>query len=404
MKAIAQVFGFDIISKVILAVVSMLLIRFMPKSEYATYTFAISAVTLVTQLLSGSFNRIYIVGYQTLNLKEESSLFLLFQLTILSVISLLFWFAPGIPSQVYFLGVGLAFAISLSEFAKTTLQQEMRFLQFSLAEIARSSLFLVAVGIAIYMSGDHLSVSQVLLGQTFAMFSVFLAWYLGRISWGDLLRVRAATRKFKTVVFGRYKHLLVYFLMIAGFSQMDVFMLKILSDDSGLATYGSAFRYYAVLLLSLNAIHTVLLPAVQKMSSREEWHGVVRRINILLLVFLPIVILLAWGAEFLIPFIDNGKYPGAILVFRILAVSALFSLAFSPHVNLLMRFEDFRFLAILISIALGVGIIINVLLIPYYGPAGAAVTTFLTAGLVNFSIFMRSGRFVRMLGDQGTVG
>ena len=171
-------------------------------------------------------------------------------------------------------------------------------------------------------------------------------------------------------------------------------MFGILGDNSMLATYGSAFRYYSILSLALGSVHVVLLPMIQQASNDQELFEVFAKHKKMILMFIPAVLLAGWLAQWAIPFIDNGKYPGAVLSFRILCVSAIISFAFSPHVNLIMRFERFRFLFYLICIALALNAAINMLLIPKFGAAGVAFATLISAAAVNIPIYFQSKRLL----------
>src|SRR5665648_379128 len=107
MKTIVQVFSFDLVSKILIGLFSIILIRYMPAVEYAKYTFAIAIIVVVSQTLASSFNRIYIVGYEHFNLKESHLSFLGCQLIGIGVLILI-----SIPFQskyngIYWMIVGL---------------------------------------------------------------------------------------------------------------------------------------------------------------------------------------------------------------------------------------------------------------------------------------------------------
>ena len=150
-------------------------------------------------------------------------------------------------------------------------------------------------------------------------------------------------------------------------------------------------------------MHAVLLPTIQRVENIEELNDIIRMVNKLLLIFVPLVIGGAWASQWIIPWIDHGKYPNAILVFRILSISAILSFAFSPHVNLILRYEEFKFLLVLVCGALLVDIIVNLMLIPRLGAAGAAISNLIAFGFLNGAIFWRSLRQQKifMRGSQG---
>jgi O-antigen/teichoic acid export membrane protein len=194
------------------------------------------------------------------------------------------------------------------------------------------------------------------------------------------------------VIAGPYAWLVAYFAVLAVFSQVDVLLLKALSDERTLAAYGSALRYYALLSLALGAVHAVLLPAIQRAASQAELDTLYAQHFRLLALFVPAVALAALAAGWILPWIDLGRYPDAVPAFRILAASAVISFAFSPHVNVLLKRERFRFLFLLIVAALAVDIVLNLALIPRFGAAGAAAATLLASACVTVPIFLASRR------------
>jgi O-antigen/teichoic acid export membrane protein len=393
MKSILQVFSFDLISKAMMGALGVIIIRFMQENEYADYTFALSLVFFITQILSMSFNRIYIVGFHKLDL-NDSLAFLGYQLVCIGLLICITAPFQHLMNGVYWFTVALVSATCLSEFSRTILQHELRFLRFSFVELFRSSLFFICVLFLISVVQYKMQAWQVLLCQAGAMFTSFLVFFRARIQIRGNLLVRRALDIALAVIAGKYRYLFGYFSLLALFSQLDVFMLKGLGSNFSLATYGSAFRYYSLLMLSLAAVHSVLLPSIQKVESIEDWDRIHAGLRRMLLVFVPLAFLGAWLSQWIIPWIDKGKYPDAVTVFRILAVSSVFSFAFSPHVNIVLRFEDFKFLFLVIIGGLLLAATLNLLLIPRYQAVGSAIATLVGFGFNNLLIFLRSRKYV----------
>jgi len=396
MKSVVQVFSVNLLSKLLLGVTGVLIIRFMPEIEYARYTLALSIVSVFSQVLVSSFKRIYIIGcqrFKVVKVKNYSSLFLGLQLWIIFVVVIITLPFKGFVSEIYWFVVGLIVATCISEFAKTVVQQQLNFFRFSVIEIARTLSFVFSFLYLLYFISYQLRSWQVLLIQTLAMLGVSFFAFSKNIDFNSFLKIRQSIRLALELVKGEYKYVFGYFFVFAFFSQVDVFILKAISESVELATYGSAFRYYNLLLLGLGSVHTVLLPVVQRVESIGDLKSILAQHKRMLLVFVPLVLLGAWLSKWIIPWIDMGKYPNAVIVFQILALSAIVSFAFSPHSNLLMRFEDFKFLFILITLGLLVNVGLCVLLVPIVGAIGSAISTLIAFGSVNISIFWRSRKY-----------
>ena len=398
MKVILQVLSFDIASKALLAVLGMLLIRFMSPAEFALYTFALSVVAVASQALASSFNRIYIVAYTKLELKEDGDSFLGLQLAGAVVIIILGLFPLGQSlDDVYWVISALLLATCLSEFAKTFYQQGAQFMRYSLVELFRSVSMLILVLMLIFLMRYEVGAWQVLLIQAVAMFMVF-GLFVGRyVNLKELIKMPKALRVARGIVEGPYRYLFGYFLLLSIFSQLDIFMLRLMASDLQLATYGSGFRYYSILLLALSAINAVLLPLVQNVRERKEMDAIFNKHKRMILTFSLVVVVGGWASQWIIPWVDGGKYPDAVVVFRILCVSTVISFAFSPYVNILMRFEKFGFLLFFICAGLILGIIINIGLIPIWGAVGTAIATLLASASINVPIYFKSRSVLNQL-------
>lgn len=397
MKPILQVFSFDVVGKLAMGLGGVLLIRFMAEGEYARYTFALAVVAMVAQTLVSGFNRIYIVGYQTLGLAGGAASFLGLQLLGIGALVLLTIPVMELARGTYWFVVALVITTCLSEFPKTFFQQELRFLHFSLIELARVLVFVASLLVLIVLLRDRLQAWQVLLTQSAALAAVFFVCFRKHLDLARLLQVREAARLAFAIVRGEYRWLFGYFFVLALFAQVDVFMLRAMTNDRALAAYGSAFRYYGLLLMALSNVQVVLVPVIQGAQSVAQMEEAFTRHRELVWLFAPLVFLGAVSAQWLMPWIDRGKYPEAVLIFRILAASAVLSFAFSPHVNVIMRFEEFRFLFVLVCLALLIVVALNLVLVPPLAGVGAAIATLIAFACINGPVFVKARRLMRAM-------
>lgn len=374
-----------------LGVFGIVAIRYMSASQYAIYTFALAVAAVVSQMLSASFNRIYVLAYQTLRLSTEGASFLALQVLSVGALAIL-----GLPlaaelGSVYWLVCALAAATCLTEYAKTFYQQELRFYRFSLVELLRSATILVGSLAIIGVVGFDLSAWHLLGVQAVAMLLVFCFSVGRKLQWKDVSRLRPAVSLGLQIVRGEFRYVFAYFFLLAIFAQIDVLLLKAMANDVDLATYGSAYRYYAILSLALGSVHVILLPMIERADSKQltSMLSAHRRLTY---AFATVVVPIAWSAAWFMPRIDLGRYPHAVDVFRVLCVSAIISFACSPHVNIIFQRRRFRFLMILISFALTLAILLNIFLIPRFGALGVAVVTLITSATVNLPIYVSSVR------------
>jgi O-antigen/teichoic acid export membrane protein len=395
MRSILFVFSWDVIAKALTGAAGIVLIRAMAPADYANYTLAIAGAAIVAQTVAATFNRIYVVGYREFKLQGALSSFVSVQLLLVAALVAITLPFVGLHNALYWCAVLLVLGLCGADMSRTAWQQQLRFGRFALIEVVRAVLFFGGVVTAASLQSGAILAWQAVVVQAAASVVVFAAFLARHLDVRQMLTIREALRLSSRIIGGRYRYLFAYFSVLTLFGQADVFMLKLLGDTRALATYGSAFRYYSLLLLALGAVHSVLLPQVQRLTRIADLRALFARQQRLLFLFLPFVIGLAWASAWFIPFVDKGKYPDAVLVFRVLSVSAAVSFAFSPYVNILLRFEHFEFLLRALLLGLAVSLTLNSFMIPLAGASGAAMTTLLAMASVNVPVFVRARTLLR---------
>jgi O-antigen/teichoic acid export membrane protein len=401
-RPILLVLSSDLVSKILLGLVWLLLIRHLPPQELALLTLATSVAVVASQTLGASINRIYILSSPEVNTGDPTPL-ILFQLCVLFLLGIGgLPFSEVLPGTAYVLTLLLASGILLSDFGKTVYQKQLKFSIFSMIELARSTLVATALVVLVMQLESGVRAWQVLAIQALALWVVSVIVMNRHVRLKQALNLARCTGLLKSAFQAGQGYLFSYFFVLAFFSQVDIFMIKVLSDIDTLASYGSAARYYQLLSLALGAVHTVFLPTMRKLQSREAQEVFFARHFRMLLVFAPAVGIFAVLANYVLPWIDLGRYPEAVPTLQILCLSAIISFAFSPHVNLVFTHHRFRFLFILILIALGTNVALNLVLIPAFGGRGAALATLIASACVTIPIFilsrqLRAGAWPRIL-------
>jgi len=390
LKNITKVFSYSIVTNAFGAIIAFTLIRMMSPNQYAVYTMVLAIVSVLTGIMVSAFNRIFIVGYIRFNIGEEIGAFFAAQIVILTIIWLIIWPFKGSSPILYILALFLALALCIIEFLRTDYQRLLIFSRYSQVLLAKTVLFFLLILCAINICGAQIQAWHAILAQAFASLFVALPIILQRKMLKGFSNLGSSLQMICSIILGEYRYLFGYLFVLAFFSQLSVFMLNSLSEKYNVATYGSAVRYYNFLLIGLNSVKAVYLPVIQNAISAMEIKRIFRRHRYLVLLSIPIFLIGCFISEWLIPLIDKGKYPDAIVVFQVLALSAFVSFAFSPHVTVIMKSERFLFLFVLILVGSLMNICINYFLIPTHGALGAACATFITYSFVNSIIFIYS--------------
>jgi O-antigen/teichoic acid export membrane protein len=391
MKSVAIVYALDVVAKSLLVISGFFLIRMLNSNEYARYTVAMSVIAVATQAVSGSLNRIYIAGHREFIGDRPPGLFLgLHVWTVLMPLTVA-WAIAGRDDSLHAWVLLSIAATCLLDFARTCFQQRLSFTRFSLVELARASLLILILAVP-YFAGETLSAGHALAAQAVSMTLVFFGAFGRQFDWRDVSRAKSAVQLAAKIVRGDYVCLFAYFFLTAFLLQADVFMLTLLGRPIDVATFGAASRYVLVLTLGLNALNTVLFPVLQQARTQMEFTDAFRRHRQMLWGFIAIAALAAAMSPWVLPSIDGGAYPDSVATFQVLCVTNAVLFAFGPYVNVLVRFRDFRFLLVLVIMALFADALLNIPFVLRYGSVGAAGSLTIAHTVLSGSIFVRARR------------
>ncbi len=390
MKAMLQVFVLNAGGKVLLGIMTVLVIRYMPAEQFAHYTLAIALGTFVSQTLSSSFNSIYIVGHERLALRTSFAALASLQIIMLAAVWILLSPLQGRMAGTFWWAFVFAIGVCAVEFAKTVYQQQHRFLSLSTMEVIRSVVILISTAALIYALRDHLRAWHVLGIQAASMLAVSGPTIRARTTSEGLTHLSRAREIAVQLLRGEYRFLFTYFGLVALLSQTGIFALKFRANDMELASFGAAFRYYTLISLALAAVNAVLLPVLQDSPSIGAVNAVFAQQAKSLTVFASAVVVSVLVAPWAIPWLDRGRYPASVPTFQILALSAIISFALSPHANLVLRYEQFRFLSKVVLAAFGLHLLLAYLLVGKWGAVGAAWSAAAAFAFLNGLSYMKA--------------
>jgi O-antigen/teichoic acid export membrane protein len=356
------------------------------------------AIAWQTLLMSGwcqNLSQLYIIGHQELRLESESKPFLTLQLAVLGPLLLFVgaWWRPG--AQVF---VPFALLVILStwlEYLRAVLRQRMMFTAYSAIELVRTGVFLAGLTPWFVDRSLVFSATSVLWLQVLSVAAAILS--TGRVlraatSFG---RLRAAGALATTILAGRTRYVFGYFAVLAVFLRLDMFLLEVSDTPFQLAVYGAAFRLFGLMAMGIQTLHVVLLPAFQHAEGIAEIQAVLRQHRRLLALALPALALAVGSAGWWFPWIDGGRYPQAVDVFRVLGCTAGLGIAFSPFVNVVFRYRDYAFLCLLVTSITILSVPLGGWLIRDWHAIGAAVWVFTSSSLLNLTIYIRARCLMR---------
>ena len=195
------------------------------------------------------------------------------------------------------------------------------------------------------------------------------------------------------------KAVMIFFFMSCAstiYTNMDTVMLGFMESDVTVGYYNAAVRIKNILVSIVTSLGTVLLPRAAyyvEHKLMDEFRTISRKaLNFVLVAATPMMLYFILFARDGIFLLSGSAYAGSILPMQ-LAMPTLLFIGLSNILGIQILVPMGKEIAVLWSIVVGaiVDVILNILLIPAYGAAGAAAANMIAEGtvmLVQF-IFLR---------------
>lgn len=405
---IFKVLSGDLISKIIAACSIILVIRGIDVGAYARFTAFNTILSLVPGLIGGGVNLAMIrYSAEHLSIKNERPVdlyitALLIQILLYAIIGgVLFSFEDGF-TRLFFGNKGFHSALQWGLLAGIGLlviqtcgcifQAEEKFNTYiKLQWLRQGSVLLI---ICILIAGRKMGYGTVVAAYTVSNIAIALAICFMIFKNADIRSTANSILERKSIYIDFIKTtgwLIAYISMLTAFQRIDIFMLSHFCPESELANYGVASQYYAIGILVLSSIHTVLLPKFSRIEMQDKIKQkmfVIKWIKYTWWIIIPILIFDLFGKPVFM-LINGSQYGKAFYIFEIFSLGIWFSLMLSPLVNVLMSRREYRFLFLLSVISLTLNIILNYMFIPTYGSYAAAVVNVLCYLIINLSSVIR---------------
>jgi O-antigen/teichoic acid export membrane protein len=270
------------------------------------------------------------------------------------------------------LATGFTLASASIEMAIYHYQAQLAFVRAGLIEVLRNGLILFVAVIAyagILDSGDGVGLGfDLTLGALALVTSLPLA-----------LATRGAVRgKDGRFGFGKETAALTFYsLASAGWAFLDIFLVAGLLDATAVASYGAALRYMSLVTGPLPALIAILRVRTSqhdmvdsRFAQREMLNRWFRQ------TFWPAAVLIggsALGSIWLIPLLDNGRYPESVPIFQIFLALAFVQYVFLPATGLLIAQKRYSTIGWVNVVAVAVNVGAALIAAPTVGVIGVAI-------------------------------
>ncbi|MBQ6223159.1 MAG: oligosaccharide flippase family protein [Solobacterium sp.] len=193
-------------------------------------------------------------------------------------------------------------------------------------------------------------------------------------------------------------------IAVSLYVNFDTTAIGLLLNDYQVGLYGMAVRLYIVIKDILTAVVIVLIPRFSILFSegkKEEASKVLSRVlGILMMLMLPMCMGVFILSSEIVQIIAGAEFAGAAFPLRLMSCAIAFSIysyTFIQCILIPQKKEKIVFYTTLFSLA--VNIVLDLLLIPVWGIAAAAVTTIIAEGITLLICLFHAKRSVHLYMD-----
>lgn len=205
------------------------------------------------------------------------------------------------------------------------------------------------------------------------------------------------SRKYVKIKFTKKMHLkqhirpimliLFYSAMITIYSNADIIMLGLMTNDSVVGAYSVAAKIYGIAKNIFIAALTVLLPRMSSYLGNNDITKMKEVINktlkILLIGLVPAIILLFYYSKVVIFIVAGNNYLQGTVPLQLLSIALLFAIISSLlTTNIMIPNRQENKITIIVTISALSNIILNYLMIPIFGASAASITTVIAEMIV----------------------
>lgn len=385
-KAFASTLGFNVVARGMSAITLIVLLRALSTEDFAFIVLLLN----VGQFLGGAATGGLRLRYSRLEAErvsrgeEEPSAFhsTLITGSVLvigvAVVGLLIASVLGVghgsSERIRFalLGTGFTLASASVEMAIYHYQAQLSFVRAGVIEVLRNGLILFVAVVAwagILDTGDGVGLGfDLTLGVLAVATSLPLA-----------LATRGAVRgKDGRFGFGRETAALTFYsLASAGWAFLDIFLVAGLLDATAVASYGAALRYMSLVTGPVPALIAILRVRTSQHDMIDSRYAQREMLNRWFRqTFWPAAVLIGGAAVasiWLIPILDNGRYPESVPIFQIFLALTFVQYVVLPATGLLIAQQRYSTIGWVNVIAVVINVAAALVAAPTVGVIGVAI-------------------------------
>ncbi|MGB3977077.1 MAG: oligosaccharide flippase family protein [bacterium] len=265
------------------------------------------------------------------------------------------------------------------QFFQVVFQADEAFWKLVVTQLADAVFKMAGAAVIVYI----LAGSDVFSGVTVYALAPFLAALMVFVIWGRNIPRPHFIQKSHIDMFLRFNAwYMVSAVSLMIFMNFDLLILAAARPAEEVGYYSSAIRLGSILFLLVQAINTVLMPRVGKITQPDAMLAFYRKSNQRTLLVTLLIIPTIFFGPWLIRWIAGPDYLPATTIWYWVAIDHILQLAFTPMMVVLFGLNRPRFLAMYVVVQMVLNIIGDLMVVSRYGAVGVVIVTLLIRGLL----------------------
>lgn len=298
-------------------------------------------------------------------------LLLLLSLLPFSISKLLFGIESVYLSALLFFGVFTSF---VSRFLSLILRMSEQGLAYSLSQVFPKLIYLAIIGLYVCFAFSAVSENLILAYVSSQLIALLIFAWATREEWGRAIVARIDRQKLCQMISYGFP-LVGSGLAFWGLTATDKFFLRTLSSFEELGVYAVAISFSGVALILQAIFSVVWAPTIYKWVAEGVDPARIKKIVDYVVLGVMIIWSMAGLLSFLVAYILPSEYKAVeFMLVTAMAYPLLYTMSEATGVGVgIQRKTIYTMLATFLALA--INIILNYLLIPEYGAAGAAISS-----------------------------
>lgn len=375
-KSIAKVLSSHIITKVLGVLNIVIILLFLTVKDFGFYSYILLLLNLIGVIID-PFLSAYLVDYRTFNYKRYNFGILFFSLILFPFFYLIIKYVTPNVTLKLFIFYGLTFLLATG--LKSFLNAKEEYLNYGLVDVFKQFSILTSTLIFFYWikSNDYIKLLEL---NYIVSFIVVIILFLKLIKPRDIdINFKFSTLK-KFAITSRF--FLLYTALIPALSFIDSYFVENYLSEVDLGLYSFSLKVYNISLTLMLPALTVLNIEQIKVAKNENYYSFFKRNSKKVFMVATGLFLSFFIANLLLTHYFFTQYKASFFDTNILLIASYICYISMPF-SFLIAYRRYKWLLLLVVIALLLNVVINITCITKYGTFIAALSTLISQIIIN---------------------